>query len=148
MPEGSAEEARMDRKHIFIVNGSPIFLDLMRMFLQDEQYNVTTTNFVPRTFEQISALQPDLLIIDLAVTERAGWELLERLRMDALTNQIPVIVVSTTPAHLAKAEAESARYGGQLFVEKPFNLDDVLAGVRSLIGSAERDPGMPMPVTG
>lgn len=128
----------MDRKHVFVVNGSPVFLDLMRMFLQEEDYNVTTTNFVPRTFEQISGLQPDLLIIDLAVKETAGWTLLERLKQDALTHEIPVIVVSTTRANLAKVEADSERYAGQLFVAKPFNLDDILEGVRSLIGSAER----------
>lgn len=142
------EEARMDRKHIFVVNGSPMFLDLMRMFLQDEHYNVTTTNFVPRTFEQISGLQPDLLIIDLAVGQTAGWDLLERLKVEALTHEIPVIIVSTTPGYLTKAENETERFGGQLFIAKPFNLDDILEGVRALIGSADRSEDQAVPISG
>jgi DNA-binding response OmpR family regulator len=148
MPIAAAEEVRMSRKHVFVINGSPMFLDLMRMFLQDEDYNVTTTNFVPRTFEQISGLQPDLLIIDLAVQQKAGWDLLERLKQEALTNHIPVIVVSTTRDHLVKVEAESERYGGQLYLAKPFNLDDILEGIRSLIGGAERSPDLREPVAG
>jgi hypothetical protein len=39
----------MARKHIFCVNSSPTFLDLLRELFQDERYNVTTTNFVPHT---------------------------------------------------------------------------------------------------
>lgn len=135
MPDGS-ERTRMQRKHIFVVNGSPLFLDMMRMFLQEERYNVTTTNFVPRTFEQVSALQPDLLIIDLAVGHDAGWELLARLKSDAMTNGVPVIVVSTQRSLLDKARAETEQYGGQLFISKPFNLDDILAGIHDLIGDA------------
>jgi DNA-binding response OmpR family regulator len=130
------EKVRMNRKHIVVVNGAPLFLDLMRLFLNDQNYNVTTTNFVPRTFDQIGGLQPDLLIIDLTIGQQAGWDLLERLRLDALTHSIPVIVVSTMPHLLEQARADADRFGGQLFLSKPFNLDDLLAGIRSLIGEA------------
>jgi hypothetical protein len=49
---GSSNGARatpeqMRRQHIFVVNGSAEFLDVVRELLQDEHYNVTTTNFVP-----------------------------------------------------------------------------------------------------
>ena len=53
MEERQRQESR---KHIFVVNGTPAFLNLMRDLLQDERYNVTTTNFVPRSYEQIAAL--------------------------------------------------------------------------------------------
>ena len=72
---------------IIVVNSAPDFLDLLRELLQDENYNVTTTNFVPRTFDQIKALDPDLLVVDLIIGQRAGWDLLEPLQTDALTEQ-------------------------------------------------------------
>jgi CheY-like chemotaxis protein len=98
-----AEREQMARKHIFVVNGSAEFLDIVRDLLQDEQYNVTTTNFMPRTFEQIHALRPELLIIDLVVGQQAGWDLLERLRNEAITRGIPVIVTSTDKRLLDRA---------------------------------------------
>jgi CheY-like chemotaxis protein len=130
------EIARRARKHVFVVNGSPLFLDVMRLFLQEEEFNVTTTNFVPRTFDQIAGLQPDLLIIDVAVTHQSGWHLLEKLRADASTRGIPVIVVSTDPHLLQRAQAGQERFGGDLFLAKPFNLDDLLQAIRDLIGEA------------
>ncbi len=78
-----ATPEQMKRKHVFVVNGSPEFLDLLRDFLQEEHYNVTSTNFVPRTFAQIRAAQPDLLLVDLVLGETAGWDLLAELRADA-----------------------------------------------------------------
>ena len=84
-----------DRQHIFAVNQDPAFLDVVRMLLQEERYNVTTTNYVPRTWDQIAALQPNLLLIDLAPHSQVGWDLLERLHAEGITSRIPVLVTST-----------------------------------------------------
>ena len=58
-----------ERKHIFAINGAPEFLNLVRELFQEEGYNVTTTNYVPKSFNQIAALQPDALIVDVVVGE-------------------------------------------------------------------------------
>jgi CheY-like chemotaxis protein len=126
----------MARQHVFVVNGSPPFLDIMRELLQDERYNVTTTNFVPRTFEQIEALQPALLVIDIVVGEQAGWDLLERLHREASTNRMPVLVVSTDPGLLDRAQEQTERYGGQAYLAKPFDLEEMLRVIQGLIGLA------------
>ena len=135
-PMGRDEHARMRRQHIFAVNGDPELLDMLRVLFQHEDYNVTTTNFVPDTFDQIAALKPDVLLVDLVWGERAGWELLEELRAGARTRGIPVVVLSTTPRYLARVKAEPDRYGGDALLEKPFVVDDILGAIRSLIGTA------------
>ena len=132
----SAEQAQMERQHIFAVNGSPDLLDIIRELFQGEHYNVTTTNFVPQTFDQIAALRPSLLIIDLIVGVRTGWDLLERVGTDAATRGIPVVVVSTSAQVLDEVRADPARYGGQRFLRKPFDLEAVLRMVDELIGPA------------
>ena len=136
--EGSyrATPEQMRRKHVFVVNGSPDFLDLIREFLQDEQYNVTTTNFVPRTFDQIQAAQPALLVVDLVMGEKASWNLLAQLRAGAAERAIPIILVSTLPQLLDEARATQAAYGGDRYLIKPFDLDDLLAAIQDLIGRA------------
>ena len=80
-----ATPAQMQRQHSFVVNGSVEFLDVVRELLQDEAYNVTTTNVVPRTFHQIETARPALLVVDLCHGEQAGWELLTALRQEAGT---------------------------------------------------------------
>ncbi len=130
------EAAQMDRQHIFVVDGSPDFLNLLRELLQEERYNVTTTNFVPNSFEQIQALLPDALIVDVAVGESAGWELLEQLHAEAATSGIPVLVLSTSPRLLERAREQAARYGENRYLIKPFDLDDILEQIREMIGKA------------
>jgi DNA-binding response OmpR family regulator len=132
----ASERRQRGRKHVFVVNGASEFLDVVRMLLEDESYNVTTTNFVPETFGLILALDPALIIIDLAIHIQSGWDLLEQLQRDALTHALPVIVVSTNPTYLEKVQADSARYGGQRFLGKPFDIAVLLAAVEELIGKA------------
>ena len=112
-----ATPEQMQRQHIFVVNGSADFLDVVRELLQDEHYNVTTTNFVPRTFKQVETAQPSLLIVDLIHGEMAGWDLLAELRLEAATRNIPMILVSTSNQLLEKAEAERVIWGDDCYLE-------------------------------
>ena len=107
---GQVEERSQERrKHVFAINASPPFLNIIRELFQEEGYNVTTTNFAPNSFAQIEALQPDALIIDIAIGQEAGWDLLEQLEADADTAGIPVLVVSTDPRLLANRRASASR---------------------------------------
>jgi CheY-like chemotaxis protein len=106
------DRSQEGRKHVFAINGAPEFLNLVRELFQEERYNVTTTNYVPNSFAQIAALQPDALIVDVVVGQSAGWELLDR----------------------AREEAE--RYGDHRYLAKPFELDDLLGAIDAMIGPA------------
>jgi twitching motility two-component system response regulator PilH len=133
---GAAEQERMARQHLFCVNGSAEFLEVLRVLFEEEHYNVTTTNYVPRTFEQIAALRPDAIVLDLVVVDRAGWELLEQLAKEAATQAIPVVITSTDQRLLDEAAADPARYGGRAHIVKPFDLEALLTTVQRLIGPA------------
>ncbi len=129
---GDTEREQMGRKHVLAVNGDPTFLEL----LQEEQYNVTTTNFVPKTFDLIACLQPSLLIVDLVIGKAAGWELLDHLQREAITRGIPMIATSTMQPLLDRAMANQERYGRNQYLVKPFDLDDLVDTIRKLIGNA------------
>ena len=132
----SREQTRMQRQHIFAVNGAPDFLDIIRELLQGEDYNVTTTNFVPETFDQIAALDPALIIIDLVVGERSGVDLLARIADEAKTQKIPVIIVSTNQQLLEESQAGAQHLAEHRTLRKPFDLDELLGIVDELIGPA------------
>ena len=123
------------RPHVFAINALPAFLNIIRELFQEEGYNVTTTNFAPNSFAQIEALQPDALIIDVAIGQEAGWELLERLGADADTAGIPALIVSTDPRLLARAETHTARYGTHRFLAKPLDLEAMLEAIQEMIAA-------------
>lgn len=132
----SVERANTVRQHILAINGDPNFLNMIRSLLQDEKYNVTTTNFVPASFDMIAALHPALLIVDLVIGERVGWDLLERLHREAGTWGIPVIAVSWDDEELARVRWDDARYGARRVLRKPLDLHALLDAIDELIGKA------------
>src|SRR5215216_3212745 len=99
---------RTRRKHVFAVNSSPDFLLIVRELLEEEGYAVTTSTFESNVFTQIVMRQPDALLIDVAVGETAGWDLLRRLHTEAATTEIPVLVTSTSSALLEQAREQEA----------------------------------------
>jgi CheY-like chemotaxis protein len=128
------ESAQMHRKHILAVNGASAFLDFVRVLFEQENYNVTTTNFVPRTDVMIAALQPDLVIVDIVLGHQLGWDLLESLHHEVVTRDIPLLLTSTDPRMLARAQADEQRYGQQRVIAKPMDIDELLETVTEIIG--------------
>ena len=129
------DRQRMRRKHIFAVNSSPDFLLIIRELLEEEGYTVTTSDFEANVFTRIVMRQPDAHMIDVAVGEPAGWDLLRRLHTEPTTTDTPVLVTSTSPALLEQARAEVAEYGtNHSFLTKPMDLDELLRTVREMIG--------------
>jgi response regulator RpfG family c-di-GMP phosphodiesterase len=133
---GSTERGRMARKHILAVNGASDFLEFVRILFESEHYNVTTTNFVDRTHAVIEALQPDMVIVDIVVGQQAGWDLLEQLHREVLTRDIPLLLTSTAPALLTRAQADADRYGNQRAIAKPMDVDELLRTTQEIIGEA------------
>jgi CheY-like chemotaxis protein len=130
------DRSQEGRKHIFAINGSPDFLNIVRELFQEEAYNVTTTNFVPNSFDQIQALRPDALIVDIVIGQSAGWELLEHLHAGVATMGIPVLVLSTSPRLLERAREQAERYGNHRYLDKPFDVDALLTTIHEMIGEA------------
>jgi CheY-like chemotaxis protein len=131
-----ATPEQMGRKHVYVLNGSPELLDVIRVLLQDEHYNVTTTNFVPLSFATIESAQPDLLLIDLILGEGAGWDLLEHLQAAASTRNIPIVLMSTSPRLLDRAHNAAAGLVKHRYLGKPFDLEYLLKVIGEMIGTA------------
>jgi CheY-like chemotaxis protein len=114
---------------IAVVNDDADFLDLMRDLLHDEGYSVTVHRAAQHAYADLKAEDLDLIILDIRMeTPEAGWQLLELLRLDPATTAIPVIVCSADTPFLRAKEAHLLERGC-LTLEKPFNLDELLATV-------------------
>jgi DNA-binding response OmpR family regulator len=63
-------------------------------------------------------------------------DLLVRLRAGASTRNIPVLLVSTRPDLLEEARERHEEFGGDQYLVKPFDLDDLLDLIGEMIGHA------------
>ena len=76
--------------------------------------------------------EPDLIILDLGLPGGDGYVVMERLQTLAPFSMIPIIVLSAKPIDPNAEQAKAA--GAHSFIEKPFELQALLAAVRDALG--------------
>jgi len=122
---------------IAVANDDTDFLALMGELLTDEGYRVSIHRVARDAYDEIKAMVPDLIVLDIHMeTPEAGWTLLELLTLDPALAAIPVLVCSADVVAL-RAKAENLRAHGCDALEKPFDLDDLLAKVRLMLAGRE-----------
>jgi DNA-binding response OmpR family regulator len=86
--------------------------------------------------EFIKTLAPDALLLDLMLPDIDGWEIYRLLKQDDETAELPVIIVSAR-SQVQDAAAGFAIEGNDRFVQKPFDIDDLLEAVYQATGKTE-----------
>jgi DNA-binding response OmpR family regulator len=79
----------------------------------------------------VRAQRPDVLILDVMLPGRSGYEVLAALRADPDTADLPVLMLTARGQSRDRAEAE--RIGASGFMTKPFSNAEILAAVRALV---------------
>ena len=125
------------RQHVFVVNRSVEFLDVVRELLREERYNVTTTNFVPDTFHQIEAAHPCPPGRRPLPWRSGGLGFARRTAAGGGNTAPPGHPDVAPPDSCSKqAQAGHARGDEDRYLLKPFSLDALLQTIQDLIGPA------------
>lgn len=80
--------------HVLVVDDDENALELMRNYLQQEGYQVTTMTDSRQAVEKVKAINPMAVILDVQMPNRDGWATLAALKSDNHTASVPVIMVS------------------------------------------------------
>ena len=127
------------RKKVLIVDDEKDIVDLLAYNLGDNGYETTTANDGNDALENAAKNAPDLIILDLMLPGIDGTEVARRLKADAHTANIPIIMLT------AKGEETDVVVGLTLgaddYVTKPFSMKVLLARVGSVLRRAETGPG-------
>jgi CheY-like chemotaxis protein len=129
-------------KQILVVDDKNELLSLMRRVLEDENYQVSILQEGKEAFTKVKSQLPDLLLLDLKLGDISGQDVLNQLRNDPVTAEIPIIVYT---AAVLEAEQVSRlitsnprRYQNVHIVQKPFELDGLLDLVEQLLNKPVR----------
>lgn len=123
-------------KHIMVINDTEEILELFRQILHEEAgYDVTLASYEPQLLPHIKEAKPDLIISDHVFgEEKAGWQLIQKLKMDRETAHIAAIVCSGAVKELREIEGYlTMKNIGVLY--KPFDIDELL----NLVGKKLRE---------
>jgi len=126
------------KSRILVVNDTQEILELFRMLLEEEEgYDVVLSGFPIQQVKDIEHIKPDLIILDLVLgDEKTGMQMLQMLKMQRSTAAIPVLVCTAALQIVREQEGYLVSQGVHV-VYKPFEIDDLLANVKQLLGSQE-----------
>ena len=124
-------------KRILIVDDKNELLHLMRRVLEDEQYQVSILQEGRDAIARVKSQLPDLLILDLKLGDVSGQDILKQLKDDHVTEDIPVIVYTAAVLEAEEVtrlvSGNPVRYQGVHVVQKPFELESLLALVQQVL---------------
>jgi signal transduction histidine kinase/CheY-like chemotaxis protein len=115
---------------ILVADDRPDNVQLLATRLSSEGYDFITATDGEETLQKVRAEQPDLVLLDVDMPKKNGFEVLTEMRADPQVAHIPVIVI--TAARIASRDIrEGLSLGADDYVTKPFDWRELAARVRS-----------------
>lgn len=111
---------------ILIADDEPEIRDLLRLYLENEQYEVIEAENGVEALRLVGAESPDLVMLDIMMPQMDGYQALKHIRE---TNNIPVIIISAKDGDSEKILG--LNLGADDYISKPFNPLEVVARVNS-----------------
>jgi len=121
---------------ILLVEDEPDIRRFLRSTLAAEGYRVVESPTAERGAIDAGTQKPDLAIVDLALPDYDGAELIREIRR---WSSMPILVLSARHQERTKIDALDA--GADDYITKPFGVGELLARVRAALRHAARSPG-------
>jgi len=121
---------------VLIADDHPQILELLEAYLEPLGLRVLTARDGQATLDLVEAERPDLLLLDIMMPRRSGFEVCRILKEDPRYRDIPIVIVT---ALNELADMERARESGaDCFLSKPVNKHELLERVQELLQRRRR----------
>ncbi|MGH3354530.1 MAG: response regulator [Nocardioidaceae bacterium] len=126
---------RSGSPRVLVVDDSAVIRELISVNLELEGFEVCTAEDGQDALDRVEEIQPDLITLDVVMPRMDGFETVARLRAQASTRDIPVVMVS---AAAQEADLDRGRaLGVNAYITKPFQPDLLVEVIRDLTGAGE-----------
>ncbi len=119
---------------ILIVEDDPVSAEVLSTYLESHGYETYTARTGPEALQMYRTAPPDLLLVDVQVPYRNGFEVTHEIRKMPGGRDVPVVLMSAVYTSAERGRAYAAKgLAAQDFLVKPFDLDQMLERVRELL---------------
>jgi two-component system cell cycle response regulator len=126
-----AADAALPQSTVLIVDDNPQNVELLQAFLESLHVRIITAADGVDALAKVRELSPDLILLDIMMPHMSGFEVCKRLKSDAKTRDIQILMV-TALNELGDIE-RATDCGTDDFVSKPVNKFELLTRVKSLL---------------
>ena len=117
----------MRRFCVLVVDDEQRILNFLSSKLKVSGYDVLTASNGVEALEQVQALEPDLVVLDVLMPKMDGFETLKKLRT---FSSMPVIILSAKGANADKVKG--LHLGADDYLAKPFSPDELVARIEAV----------------
>ena len=126
----------MSHERVLVAEDDPVTSRFLASLLDEKGYEVLTAEDGDHAYELAVRRHPDLIICDVVMPYRDGFEVLRAVRRDVRLASIPVVILS-----MRDREEDIVRgleMGADDYVVKPFNARELVARVRKQLDAVKR----------
>ncbi|AVX03745.1 response regulator transcription factor [Maritalea myrionectae] len=120
---------------VLIVEDEPSILDSLDFILRRAGWSTQAAQDGEEALRAVREIKPRVVVLDVMLPKKSGFEVLKLLRQDEQTLHLPVLMLT------AKGQAQDRRIAEELgansFVTKPYANSDVVGAVKALIGDEQ-----------
>ena len=121
---------------VLIAEDEPSILESLDFILRRAGWSISAVTDGEAALSAVRRLRPRLLVLDLMLPKRSGFDVLKQIRADGETSALPVLILT------ARGQQQDRRVALELgasgFVTKPYANAEVVDAVRQLLGEAVR----------
>jgi pilus assembly protein CpaE len=118
-------------KNILVVDDDLDILSILTFVFESREYRVRKARSGTEALQIVSKFVPDLFILDISLPGMDGLEICRRLRSQARTRHVPVLFL--TARDQPEMVVQGFEAGGDDYVVKPFNMQELVARVENLL---------------
>jgi CheY-like chemotaxis protein len=128
-------------KKILLADDSLTIQKVVELTFSDSDFELTCVSNGQRALEKVREERPDLILADVVMPEKNGYEVCEAIKGNPGTAKIPVVLLSGTFEPFDRQRAE--RIGADAIVSKPFDSQQLLAQVEALLAKSAEAAASP-----
>jgi len=131
----------MSKDLILIVDDEENIIELGRLYLENEGYQVEAAYDGLEALQKYESLQPTLIVLDLMLPELNGWEVCKKIRA---TSEVPIIMLTARTDDVDKIVG--LELGADDYMTKPYNPRELVARVKAVLrrGGKSARPESPL----
>lgn len=124
-------------QRILVVDDDREIVRLVRAYLEKERYQVLVAHDGQTALHMARHERPSLIVLDIMLPDRDGWEITKAIRNDSSLHNTPIIMLTARIEDTDKIIG--LELGADDYITKPFNPREMVARVRSVLRRAQSD---------